>query len=120
MASMALQIDEDTAIDATAPEGEIVHTQYSRNGRVREDEGANTRKQGIAADGHAEMMEESRPCLTTEGKRDMGEPVIECASATSIGSEEGGKAFSEGAMRAARIATEEPAGTEYARRHASH
>ncbi len=94
--AMSLQIHENTAIDATAPEGEIVHTQYPRNGRVREGEGANMGKQGIAADVHAEMMKQSRPCFPTEGKRNMREPVVERARATSIGSEEGGEAFSEG------------------------
>lgn len=107
--AMSLQIHENTSIDATAPEGEIVHTHYPRNGRVREGEGANTGKQGIAADVHAEMMKHSRPCFPTEGKRNMREPVIERVRATSIGSEEGGEAFSEGATRAARIDTEEPA-----------
>lgn len=60
--AMPLQIDEDTAVSATTPEGEIVHAQYPRNRRVREGEGADTRKQGIPADVHAEMMKESRPC----------------------------------------------------------
>jgi len=106
---MPLQIDEDTAVGATTLESEIVHAQYPSNRQIREGEGADPRKQGIAADVYAEMMEESCPRLPTEGKRYMGEPVIEFASVTRIGGNEGGETLGEGTTRAARIDTEESA-----------
>jgi hypothetical protein len=109
---MARQIDEETAIDATAPEGKIVHAQDARRRLLREGEAADVCEQGIAADLHAEMMEESRSRFTAERKGDPGEPVIELASAACEGSDKGGETFTKRATWAARIDTEKPADKE--------
>jgi hypothetical protein len=110
--AMALQIDEDTAIDATAPEGKIIHAQDARRRLLGKGEAADLFEQGVAADLHTEMMKESRSRFTAERKGDMDEPVTELAGAAGEGSDKGGETFTKRAPWAARIDTEEPADKE--------
>ncbi len=110
--AMPLQIDEDTAVGATTPKGEIIHAHDSQRWWGSNSVGADARQQSIAADAHTEMMQESRSRFTSEGKRDLGEPVIEFAGAAREGSNESRETFGKSTTRAARIATEEPADME--------
>jgi len=104
---MALQINEDTAVDTATPHREIVHAQDAWRRSLCEGEAADVCEQGIAAEAHTEMNEEARPRFSTEGKRDMSEPVIEFAGAAREGGDEGRETLGKGAMRAARIDADE-------------
>jgi hypothetical protein len=110
--AMALQINKETASGAATPHRAIVHAQDARRGPLCEGEAADVCEQGIAAAADTEMIEESRPRFSTEGKRDRGEPVIEFAGAARDGGDEGRETLGKGAMRAARIDADESADTE--------
>src|SRR5262249_10451675 len=74
---MSLQINHDAAIGPTAAEGEVIHTEDTGSGSIRQMIGTQVCQHPIATDRDAKVVEQASTRFASCGKSQMQQPVTQ-------------------------------------------
>jgi hypothetical protein len=104
-----LQIDQHSAVTATSPEGEVIHTQRTYRLRVRVGQASNQSQQRIPANRHTQRGRQPRPTATSQRQPDARDQLPKQRRVPAVRDGQPNNLLGERTTRAAVLATDKPA-----------